>query len=788
MKIATTAKKVLAGGVILLFGVVVFYLYFLLPASLFQVPYSTVLEDRDGTLLGASIADDGQWRFPMADSIPGKYRIAATTYEDRRFDSHLGVDLLALGRATRQNIEAGRIISGGSTLTMQVIKLSRRGEPRTYLEKLKEIAMATRLELRHSKDEIFSLYAAHAPFGGNVVGLEAACWRYFGRQPESLSWAEAALLAVLPNNPSLLRPGRNQDRLKDKRDQLLRRLAQAGHLDEIALTLAKEEPIPNEPRPLPRYAPHLLDRTAKEGFAQTRVRSSIDLALQQRTTNIIARHYERLRANQIHNAAAIIMDVRTGETLVYVANTPSGSENQEQVDVIVAPRSTGSILKPFLYAALLDEGSLLAKTLMPDVPTSINGFSPRNFSHAYDGAVPMDQALIRSLNVPFVHALRDYRYEKFYSLLKKTGLTTLSKPADHYGLSIVLGGAEATLWDVSSAYAALAHRLNQHAEVPYAKRSEIPSDFNTTYLSNKGDKVTPFVAVSSPSAVWQTFDALLELHRPGEEMGWKNFTSSKPIAWKTGTSFGFRDGWAVGVTPRYVVGVWTGNADGEGRPGLVGSETAAPILFEIFSLLPGQEWFRQPTDEMQFIGVCSQSGQRSSAACIQVDSTWVQHKGLASPPCQFHKVVHVTANNRFRAHASCSDVSKLVARKWFVLPPVQEFYYRQRNITYKPLPPYRKDCMDPSSLATMDLIYPRPNTRMFLPRELTGASGAAVFEVAHHSARSQVFWHLDGSYIGTTINSHKMVIAPPAGVHTISLIDENGQSLTRTFEVLSSPH
>ncbi|MBL7847178.1 MAG: penicillin-binding protein 1C [Cyclobacteriaceae bacterium] len=779
-------KRSILYGAALLSGMLLYWLLLLLPDPMFKDPYSTVLEDRDGNLLGASIAADGQWRFPLMDSLPSKYRAAVLAYEDRRFEEHFGVDFLALGRSVHQNLKAGKVISGGSTLTMQVIKLSRKGKPRTYLEKVIEILMATRLELALSKDEIFNLYAAHAPFGGNVVGIEAAGWRYFGRRTENLSWAEAALLAVLPNNPSLLHPGKNQQKLKAKRDRLLRKLADLGYLDQTSLALSMEESIPGQPLALPRLAPHLLDRAMQEGLAQTRVRSSLDVSLQQRALDIVARHYDRLRGNQINNAAAIIIDVQTGKTLAYVGNTQSGSANHEQVDILRAPRSTGSILKPFLFAALLDEGALLPKTLMPDIPTSINGFAPRNFSHTYDGAVPINQALIRSLNIPFVHALREYRYEKFYGLLKKTGLTTLSQPADHYGLSLILGGAEATLWEVTGSYAALADQLNKHNSLPLARRNPgVP--FKLSYLQDTVIRSARFMAPVSAAATWLTFESLKELYRPGEEMGWKSFSSSKPIAWKTGTSFGFRDGWAVGVTPRYVVGVWTGNADGEGRPGLVGTETAAPILFELFAQLPGHDWFREPLDEMEYVAVCRRSGNRPGEHCLEIDSTWVTRAALRSVPCRFHKVVYLSTNGRYRVNASCAATDERVPHRWFVLPPVQEYYYKSKNITYKSLPPYRGDCPDPASVAAMDLVYPRPNARIFVPRELDGKGGSAVFEVAHRIPRTQIFWHLDGRYLGSTRGSHKMLLAPAAGKHTVSVVDESGQYLTRTFEVLAKP-
>ena len=337
-------KLILAVAILFCLGIVYF---FSLPTILFKDPYSTILEDRNLNLLSASIASDGQWRFPEGEIIPEKFKDAIVLFEDKRFYNHIGVDPVSLSRATRQNFKASKIVSGGSTLSMQVIRMARRNTSRTIFEKIIEIILATRLELRYSKEEILGLYAAHAPFGGNVVGLEAACWRYFGRDPEELSWSEASLLAVLPNNPSLIHLGKNRQRLMQKRNRLLDRLSLAGKFDELTLELAKSEPLPENPLPLPRIAPHLLDRAAREGNAQHKIVSTLDQQLQLRTVQIIQDHHQRLKANQIFNAAALIVDVKSGNVLAYVGNTEAGEEYNQQVDVINAPRSTGSILKPF---------------------------------------------------------------------------------------------------------------------------------------------------------------------------------------------------------------------------------------------------------------------------------------------------------------------------------------------------------------------------------------------------------------------------------------------------------
>lgn len=766
------------------FALLVVY-YFSLPRKLFNDSYSTVLEDRAGKLLGATIADDGQWRFPEGNPVPEKFKDALILFEDKRFYNHPGVDILSLSRATRQNLNAGKIVSGGSTISMQVIRLSRK-ESRTVFEKIIEMVLATRLELRYSKEEILSLYAAHAPFGGNVVGMEAACWRYFGRDASELSWSEAALLAVLPNNPSLIHPGKNREVLKAKRDRLLIRLMQSGRIDSTTLELSIAESIPENPVPLPRSAYHLLTRVIKEGHAQTRVKSTVNFPLQERVNQIVADHQQVLKGNQVFNAAALVLEVKTGRVLAYTGNAPAGHEHGEQVDIIQARRSTGSILKPFLFAAMLDEGKLLPGTLQPDIPTLINGFSPRNFTKDFDGAVAADQALIRSLNIPAVHELRAYRYEKFYELLKRIGLTTLTQPADHYGLSLILGGAEGTLWDITGAYASMARTLQTYFEVPGKIRYD-KSDFHSPmYLqSDNGVRNNPEESSwLSAAAIHLTFDALKEVYRPGEETGWRMFNSTKKIAWKTGTSHGLRDGWAVGVNGDYAVGVWVGNADGEGRPGLTGTESASPIMFDIFSQLPGNNWFHIPLNELHEVMVCSRSGMRATEFCLETKTMKIPQAGLQSAPCRYHQQVHLSDDEKYRVHADCESISRMKSVSWFVLPPVQEYYYKSKNLSYKSLPAFRGDCTNPASIASMDIIYPKPNARVFIPRELDGQYGSALFEVAHRQSSASVFWHLDGHYMGMTRGVHRLALAPDPGPHVLTLVDEAGATLVQNFSIV----
>jgi penicillin-binding protein 1C len=370
-----SAKRLALAAVIIL---LLALFWFSLPSPLFDDPYATVVYDRNGRMLGARIAADGQWRFPPVDSVPAKYAACVLQFEDRHFYYHPGFNPVSLGRALWQNIRAGKVVSGGSTLTMQTIRLSRKGKSRTVGEKLVEIWLAFRLEVSFSKKSILSMYASHAPFGGNTVGLGAAAWRYFGRPPDELSWAEAAVLAVLPNAPSAMHPGRNRDELMEKRNRLLKRLADKEIIDRVTCDLACEEPLPQNPLPLPNLAPHLVGKIFKEKPGR-QTSSEIDGHLQEKVLAIGKRYQQMLAANQVFNAAVLVIDLNTNEVLVYIGNTADekNAAHSPDVDIIMAPRSSGSILKPFLYAAMMDAGELLPGTLLPDVPSYYSGFSPK---------------------------------------------------------------------------------------------------------------------------------------------------------------------------------------------------------------------------------------------------------------------------------------------------------------------------------------------------------------------------------------------------------------------------
>lgn len=778
------SKQKIAGLGLITAALLLFY--FCLPKPLFSNPTSYVVEDSKGNLLSASITADGQWRFPYSDELPEHFVDCITSFEDKRFFSHPGVDAIAFLRAAKANF-SGSNTQGGSTLSMQVIRLAEKNNRRNIFNKIKESFLALRLEFSYSKKEILSLYAANAPFGGNVVGLDAAAWRYFGRDAHQLSWAEMAALAVLPNAPSLVHPGKNRELLLRKRNSLLKKLKVLGKLSKEDCRLAELEPLPGAPLPLPQDAPHLLQLFKKQKVQKdTRLLSTLDGNLQANITGILNRHNALLKSNGINNICALVLDVETGNTLAYVGNVgrPGDKDMESDVDVIQAPRSPGSALKPVLYAAMLSEGSLLPNMLVPDIPTQISGYAPQNFDLGYDGAIPAHRALARSLNVPAVRLLQQYKYPRLYEVFKQYGITTLNNPADFYGLSLILGGCEVKMWDMAGMYASLARILNHQQKNQGIVK---PEDIHPAkYTAEKGNwkKSTNENFPLDATSIFYTFEAMQEVMRPGEEGLWQQFISSKKIAWKTGTSFGFRDGWAIGITPKNVVAVWVGNTDGEGRAGLIGVETAAPVMFDIFRLLPAVSWFTKPAYNYSDVAVCRQSGFRAGLDCPQADTLRMPPQAGRAALCPYHSIVHLDASGMYRVNAGCESPAAMQHVAWFVLPPTMEFYYKQRNHDYKPMPPFKPGCNDDAS-RPLEIIYPsQPGIKIYVPLEIDGSRGKTVFSATHRDANAKIFWSVDNNFVGTTERYHQLALSPAAGRHTLTITDEKGNSLSRSFEII----
>lgn len=741
-----------------------------IPVPKFETSYSTVVADENRNLLGARVAGDGQWRFPATNCYSDKYTRCVLEYEDKYFFLHPGFNPVSFIGAAIDNIKAGRVVRGGSTITMQVVRLSRNGQPRTFGEKIIEVVLAMRLELRHSKKEIFDMYAAHAPFGGNVVGIDAAAWRYFNTTPDRLTWSEAATLAVLPNSPSLVNPSKGRDELKKKRDLLLSNLCESkayipekyknSTYGEDEMELALMESIPPKPYDLPTLAYHYVCEIEKSHKGECTV-SPIKYDIQRKVNEIAKKHYSVNTANGIENIGIYVIDFQEQKTVAYIGNH-LGANDAAMVDMVRAQRSTGSILKPFLYAVCLDDGLLLPAMLLPDIPINLSGYTPQNYTGDFSGAVPADVALQKSLNTPFVQLLKQYSVPKFHNLLQGLGLSGIVFNPDHYGFSLILGGAEASLYDIVNAYGAMAAKLYDNESID----------------SINGKIKIPF----SREAISLTFDAMRGLNRPDGQSGWRYFASSRKVAWKTGTSFGFKDAWAVGITGRYVVGVWCGNADGEGRPGLTGIGVAAPVLFDVVDILDNNLECEHDFDWME-VEVCAESGMPKSQYCTKTKTVRMPKTEIMTGVCPYHKKVFLDKTHQYQVFADCYDIDNENFEIYFSLPPVMEWFYRKKDPLYRSLPPVMTGCNAGKRESVMSFIYPEESASLIIPHDIKGERQSIIFEIAHRNPKKHIFWTLNDTFLGMTANEHQMPIDAKSGSYVLRCVDEDGNEISRKITI-----
>lgn len=751
------------------------------PVSMPQDPPSLTLETEEGTLLGARIAADGQWRFPQQEGrIPPKVAASVIQFEDAWFRVHPGINPVSMLKAARQNLAAGRVVRGGSTLPMQVVRLSRKGQARTYHEKLIEAHAALRLVFRLDRETILQRFLHMAPFGGNVVGLEAASWRYFGKPPNLLGWGEAAALAVLPNAPGLIHPGRNRDLLLQKRNRLLKKLTKHGHFDREAGELAMAEPLPGEPLPLPDLAPELLTTLGKR--FKGRLTTTIDAGLQERVRSTMSRHHERLAGNGIRHMAVLLIDNSNSRVVAYAGNTPGYTGPGSSVDIIHARRSPGSTLKPLLFAWAIHDGLIWPRSWIQDIPTQYGSYRPENFLRDHEGLIPAEQAIATSLNVPMVRLLHRYGTERFLHRLRVShGLRSLDKDASHYGLSLVLGGGEVSLWELTQAYSRMARQLSDPSPNT-EKSSRRDADLLLGRKKGQGDQIIPPSAeLPGEGSIWAMLQAMRLPDRPDDAAHWEQFESSRLMAWKTGTSFGFKDAWAIGITPEYTIGVWTGNADAEPRAALTGLRAAAPLLFDILELLPPTGWFPTPWHALREGVACRESGAPAGPHCPPDTIDRPTAKDFPEV-CSYHRSVLLDRGGTFRLSATC-HLEDAEWRDWLVLPPVEAYFFAARNPNYQHLPPLHPDCEDDGSMEIIQLIYPPQGARLVVPTDMGGERQAVVFTATHPQVEAEILWHLDGRYLGSTTGRHQLKLHPEPGPHTVTILDRKGNRLQRRFIV-----
>lgn len=774
------------------------------PPPPFPDTRSTALLDAHGRLLGATTAPDGQWRFPDADSVPARFRQAALEAEDRRFPFHPGVDILAVGRALRDNFRQHRRIQGASTITMQVARLLRRSRGasrrRDLAAKIAETWLALRLELWHRKETILALWASNAPFGGNVVGLEAASWRWYGTSPDELTWGQCATLASLPNAPShLLGAADERAALLRRRATILERLLRAGAIDSAEWSLATAEPLPEHPRTLPRLAPHALARLAKIAPGH-RWRSTLDLELQGEVRRQARTRLQELSTIDARGLSVVVLELPGGDTLPLV-RAWIGDAGDGDVDLALAPRSTASTLKPFLYGLLLDQGRILPRQWLLDIPSRWGDYRPQNASGSFEGVVPADEALARSLNVPWVRELEALGIDPFLSLLRRAGFAHLHRTAEGYGLPVVLGGAEANLVELAGAYAALG-RGGIASSIDFASSGSRRIVLGGPSLEGQTPPRTPAEAdrlaeraslepprsrrILSCAATWSVLEALRRPGRVEEEVAWRAWAGGRPLAWKTGTSFGFRDAWTVAVRPRWVVAVWAGDPQGAGRPQLWGSTATAPLAFRIQPLLPlrgSPRWFPSPSDLVR-VDICPETGWRRSPSCPGGATILAPAPGATAPLDRWHRNQPFEASGTWRVRSACEDPHNTVSKSVLELPPAAEALSRRERPGFLPEPPpWRPGCAPSGQEERVQILIPEDGSRIVLPRDLDGSVQKLAIQVGHREPGAAVRCFLDQEDLGVSDRFRDFVARPAPGPHVVLCLDDRGSSARSSFHV-----
>lgn len=712
----------------------------------------------------------------MDDEMPKKLAACIVTYEDEYFYYHPGVNPVSIIKAFIGNIKSGKIKRGASTIAMQVMRMKNNHAQRSWKNKIFEMVSAIKYSLWHSDKYILKEWCEIAPFGGNTVGVKAASLRYFGRATDNLSWAEYALLAVMPNGPSTANLSKNRPILKQKRDFLLRKLQKKGYFDASELTLYIGEDLPAETKALPQIGYHLLLHLMEKYPDQTLFNTTVPMDIQLRTYEILQRESSFLIPDDIRNLSAIVVDITSNQLIAYHGNTPSSNDKPfSYVDVVQAPRSYGSLLKPLLYAYALETAQFLPNELIADIPTAIGDFQPENFDKKYRGAVPFQDMLIQSLNVPAVRVLHSAGLQGFYDLIRTLEVAHLDKGADHYGLSIILGGGESSLWDLGRIYKGLAQNYGGMND-PFRPVKILTDDENVKSKHNFS---------FSPYTIEHLVNGMSDLTRPREEKSWQNYGTDYKIAWKTGTSFGHKDAWALGFNGKYMIGVWVGNEGGEGRFDLTGMSKAAPVMFKLFNILPDNQWFgKSPAyPKKETISVCAQSGKIAGPLCSQVKKTNTDKTSYRYQPCTFHQEVLLNAEGQCITPTCLSQLA--MKDTFFLLPSYMEYYYRQAHNEYRILPAYDADCIPDE--ASCKIIYPQDGLKIFLPKENSEKQNLLIAKVYHRNNEAKIFWFIDQEYYKTTLKQpHECIMKLATGRHQLSISDQWGNKDEIKFEIIAN--
>ncbi len=723
--------------------------------------------DARGEMLAVLLSDDDFFRMKIPlENISPLFIDTLLIKEDQYFFDHPGVNPLSIARAMGTNLRQGRIVSGASTLTMQLARMLDRRN-RTYFNKIVELFRAIKLERHFSKQEILEHYLAIAPYGGNIEGVEAAAYAYFGKSAEYLSPAEIALLIALPRSPNALRPDRHPARARQTRDKILQVMRERELIDEQQYLLSLQEPVPTSRQAFPNHIPHTA-WSLRARYPQKYVHQlTIERNIQSRTHALLKQHVLSLEERGITNGAAVVMDTRTREVKAIVGSrdyfdqASLGANNGA-----TSFRSPGSTLKPFLYALAVDSGVVSEKTVLYDIPVNYGGYSPQNYSKEFRGLVTMRDALAESLNVVAVTLSEKIGYQKLHRFLRRANVSSLKENADYYGLPLVLGGVEMSLLELTSLYTVLA---NEGGFKPY----RLHGDDQTEPGSDNAER-----QLISPEASWIITEILTDVERPDFPSSWE-FSSSRPtIAWKTGTSYAHQDAWSVGYTPEFTIGVWIGNFDATPAKGLSGSSVAAPLLFDVFQAVTQNphQWFDKPA-LVQKRSVCAECGLPGNRYCeSEIEEYFVPTVmgPVISRLCEVSQKIVIDRRTGYQATNETPSMDKL--QKIFkVWPSEVAMFLLEHGVPVRNVPAYDINNMAGQKYYPPVIQSPVKNTRYIKrPDQLKDHEQAIKLRVATTNRVRQVSWFLNEKHVATVDPGEPVYINPPVGEYVVRVVDEVG--------------
>jgi len=747
------------------------------PLPLPQDDLARVVLAEDGTPLWRFADADGVWRYPVQTSEVSPYYLdALLTYEDRWFYQHPGVNPLALVRATWQNLAGERVVSGGSTLSMQVARLL---DPhsRTLHGKLRQLWRTAQLEWHLSKAEILNLYLNRAPFGGTLQGVAAASWAYLGKSPAQLTHAEAALLAVLPQAPSRLRPDRHPQRAQQARDKVLRRLAEFQVWPQTAVDEALEEPLLLAPRQEPSLAP-LLARRLNRPDSPPLIRTTLDASLQRRLEDLLLGWRARLPEHT--SAAILVVEEETMAVRAYLGSVDINDARRfGHVDMVSALRSPGSTLKPFLYGMALDDGLIHSESLLQDVPRRYGDYRPGNFSMGFTGAVPASTALSSSLNLPAVQLLEAYGPKRFAAQMRIGGVPLALPALAEPNLALILGGAGSRLEDLVSGYSAFAR------------------DGKSATLRFQPDDTLRERPLLSPGAAWIVRRILSGQARPDRDPR-AELVQRPVLAWKTGTSYGFRDAWAIGVGPRYLIGIWIGRPDGTPVPGQFGLASAAPLMLQVHDVLTNRDSQRGISAPVKAVpanvgvaAICWPLGQpmsRTDPNCRRqrfawtLDNTTPPTLQALDQPLSVGLMENVWVNAKgLRVDAHCPGAQ---ARNIALWPAPLEPWLPRAERREARIPAADPDCPPPALAASspLSIVGVREGDQLRLP---AGSQQALQLKLSALGGSGRRWWFLNGAPLGDSANQDSINASfERLGRYQLSVLDEAGQTARLEFSVV----